>query len=91
MVLIFLFGIACFLALVAMIVIVVMAFWRLLMEQNTERAVPNPGSAEAQTEGCKCPIIDNGYGKGCGRVNSCGEPMFWINEECPLHGPLSDS
>ena len=39
---------------------------------------PNPGSKEARDQGCTCPIIDNGYGKGCG-----GE--FVIRLDCPLH------
>ena len=39
---------------------------------------PNPGSDEARAMNCKCPILDNGYGKGCG-----GE--FVIRLDCPLH------
>lgn len=48
---------------------------------------PNPGSQEAVSEGCKCAQFDNGFGRGSGyRHPETGEPMFWIVEECPLHG-----
>lgn len=40
---------------------------------------PNPGSKEAQDEGCTCPVLDNNHGKG---VNG----SFWMNGDCPLHG-----
>ena len=42
---------------------------------------PNPGSDEAVAAGCKCPRMDNGYGKGSGY----GEGCFWINGDCPIH------
>lgn len=35
-----------------------------------------PGSKEAIAKGCCCPVDDN-YGS---------KTLFWINEECPLHG-----
>lgn len=41
---------------------------------------PNPGSKEAQEQGCICAIMDNNYGAG---VN--GE--FWITGGCPVHDP----
>jgi len=44
---------------------------------------PNPGSAEAVAQGCKCPLINNHYGDG---VPIEGEPQFRINSECPIHG-----
>ena len=40
----------------------------------------NPGSQEAIKRGCKCPRMDNNYGKGVSNGN------FWIIETCPLHG-----
>lgn len=43
---------------------------------------PNPGSSEAVKQGCKCPVIDNRYGKGV----RDGRDEFWINGSCPLHG-----
>ena len=42
----------------------------------------NPGSPEAGAKGCKCPVIDNHYGKG---IRDDGK-MFVIWESCPLHG-----
>lgn len=46
---------------------------------------PNPGSDEAIDNGCKCPVLDNGHGAGCGRVGDNGEPLFWVTRGCPLH------
>ena len=40
--------------------------------------IPSPGSDAAQEQGCLCPVLDNGHGRGDG--------PFWINVECPLHG-----
>jgi hypothetical protein len=42
---------------------------------------PNPGSPEAEAIGCRCPILDNAHGKGCG----WGPGKFWINGDCPVH------
>jgi len=44
---------------------------------------PNPGSPEAQEQGCTCPVLDNSYGAG---VPSENGPLFWMTEDCPLHG-----
>jgi len=46
----------------------------------------NPGSDEALDAGCQCPVLDNGHGAGCGQFGEDGRPLFWINEECPIHG-----
>lgn len=46
----------------------------------------NPGSDEAIEKGCRCPVMDNGHGRGCGMFDEkTGDPLFWINEGCPLH------
>lgn len=45
----------------------------------------NPGSLEAIDKGCKCPILDNNYGKGSG-MGSDEALLFWTNWNCPLHG-----
>lgn len=45
---------------------------------------PNPGSDEAIAQGCTCPVLDNGHGRGCGREID-GRHVFWINSECPIH------
>ena len=56
---------------------------------------PNPGSDEALALGCKCPVIDNEYGKGVpwprtDGLDPNGHPSFWISQDCPLHGPSLD-
>ena len=42
---------------------------------------PNPGSSEAITAGCLCPVLDNNHGR---HVPWPGD--WWINANCPLHG-----
>jgi hypothetical protein len=56
---------------------------------------PNPGSPAAVALGCLCPCMENGHGKGAmGGVLHLGSRIFWMNEDCPLHGtrqqPTSD-
>lgn len=42
---------------------------------------PNPGSDEARKQGCICPVLDNGYGRGW-----MGMPgVFCYSETCPVH------
>lgn len=44
--------------------------------------LPKPGSDHAHALGCKCPRMDNGYGRGyMGQAE-----IFVINETCPIHG-----
>lgn len=45
---------------------------------------PNPGSIEAQRQGCICPVLDNAHGKG---FQVKGHTCFWFNGDCPLHNP----
>jgi len=45
---------------------------------------PNPGSLEAWSTGCACPVIDNHRGRGMPGPD--GKPQFWINSDCPIHG-----
>ena len=54
----------------------------------SEKEKPNPGSLEARKAGCKCPVLDNEYGRGSGRTGTAGQPQFWINQECLLHGKV---
>lgn len=58
------------------------------MAEKIDREIPNPGSPEALGLGCTCPVLDNGHGRGV--LGSCcpnsGDPLFWIDEACPLHG-----
>ena len=46
---------------------------------------PPPGSLEAIKQGCTCPVFDNCKGRGCGLTDKDGNPLFYINEKCPLH------
>lgn len=46
------------------------------------KETPNPGSKEAQEMGCKCPVVDNHYGKG---FMMDGEISFWYTQDCPVH------
>jgi hypothetical protein len=48
---------------------------------------PNPGSDEAIKGGCRCPVLDNGHGQGCGWPSKDGGPTFWISGDCPMHRP----
>jgi len=41
-----------------------------------------PGSPEAVEAGCRCPIMDNGYGQGYMGREGC----FVISAMCKLHG-----
>ncbi len=58
--------------------------------QNKEAVpvtLPSPGSQLAIEQGCKCPVVDNGRGRGY-----MGMPgIFVFNESCPLHFPDSKS
>lgn len=50
---------------------------------------PNPGNDEAIKQGCRCPVLDNCYGEGaygCPVPALGDKPIFWINENCPIHG-----
>lgn len=46
-----------------------------------------PGSKEAVAAGCQCPVMDNGHGRGA-YVDQNGDPVFWFNMNCPLHGDV---
>lgn len=53
------------------------------MREETANAVPNPGTMEAASKGCTCPVIDNGYGRGYR-----GDPnTFVYTVGCPVHCP----
>ena len=63
------------------------------MDPNTltieKKEVPNPGSKDALSQGCKCPVLDNCRGRGA-FVSTDGKPQFWVNDDCPLHGDNSN-
>ena len=44
--------------------------------------IPNPGSPEAVSAGCRCPVMDNGHGRGY--IGQTG--IFVMSADCPLHG-----
>ena len=48
-----------------------------------KKNVPNPGSEEAQEQGCICPVEDNNYGEGFKWGNN--QKCFWMTDGCPLH------
>lgn len=44
---------------------------------------PPPGSPEAQTSGCTCPVLDNSHGKGY-----YGQSGLYVYTcDCPVHVP----
>jgi len=44
---------------------------------------PKPGSREAESAGCRCPVFDNAHGRG--RYGD-GEKYGWIvSEDCRMH------
>lgn len=47
--------------------------------------VPNPGSAEARTLGCVCPIMDNNHGLRHPYLDEYGQGHYWIVDTCPIH------
>jgi hypothetical protein len=52
-----------------------------------ETKVPNPGSPEAIAQGCKCPVVQNNFGRGIEGIWSVdGDPYFAFELDCPLHG-----
>jgi hypothetical protein len=56
---------------------------------DNQRIYP-PGSEAALAAGCRCPVLDNGYGRGA-YYNDNWEPQYWINGDCPLHGRIAES
>lgn len=51
-------------------------------DTDEEAAKPNPGSDEARTKGCICPVLDNNHGK----MAPWPPDGWWMDTECPLHG-----
>jgi len=54
---------------------------------DTTNAVPNPGSDEAITKGCTCPVIDNHHGQGAAWGRGT-DSIFWYTSGCPVHWPV---
>jgi hypothetical protein len=52
-----------------------------------ERKSLLPGSEEARAEGCRCPVLDNRHGQGLlGEDVKPEDSLYWVDENCPLHG-----
>jgi len=49
----------------------------------------NPGSEEAHSQGCICPILDNNKGEGA-YLDLNGNPVFWYTQNCPIHSEAKD-
>ena len=62
------------------------------MTVNPSPVIPSPGSSGALEQGCTCPILDNGHGKGYmgGMKDEQGKTIFVFAEGCPLHWNRSD-
>jgi len=52
-------------------------------------STPPPGSDAALALGCTCAVLDNGHGRGITLAD--GTVLYWISEDCPLHGRPADS
>ena len=52
-------------------------------DMSNFNSTPNPGSPEAVSAGCTCPVMDNAHGKG---FMFCGQLAFYMAGDCPLHG-----
>ncbi len=50
-----------------------------------EKEFLRPGSDEAVTAGCRCPILDNQHGYGY-----WSKDIFVMDADCPLHGSKKD-
>ena len=50
--------------------------------------IPPPGSQEAIDQGCKCPVLDNGHGRGAYIKDD--EWIFWYSTDCDLHSQQAD-
>lgn len=51
---------------------------------SERKAVPSPGSDEAISLGCVCPVLDNAHGRGYLGM----EGVFVYTCGCPVHSPL---
>lgn len=48
---------------------------------------PHPGTDAAIHAGCKCPVMDNGHGRGYmgGVKDADGDVVFVVTEGCNIH------
>lgn len=55
-----------------------------MLEDNLEQEFLPPGSDAALDAGCRCPVLDNGHGRGF--PGKGGKTDYWINPTCELPG-----
>jgi hypothetical protein len=55
--------------------------------KDENKTPPPPGSDDAIALGCKCPVLDNGHGRGA--YIKDGEWIFWYSTDCELHAKQS--
>lgn len=49
--------------------------------------IPTPGSPDAKAQGCRCPVLDNGNGRG---YLGDGTRFGWVmSSDCQLHHRIS--
>lgn len=56
-------------------------------------SAPNPGSPEAIKAGCKCPVLDNGHGRGWmgGVKDEEGRTIYVYSSACEIHWPAAST
>jgi len=57
------------------------------MKKTHKKKIPNPGTEEALALGCKCPVLDNNHGRGCGWLPG----HFFYNRDCKVHAEIKTS
>lgn len=50
---------------------------------------PKPGSDDAISMGCTCPVLDNA--RGLGRLGDGEKFGWWYNMGCPVHFETGDA
>lgn len=54
-----------------------------------EQQIPPPGSVASWPLGCRCEVVNNGFGKGYVDMGVPG--WYYIAVNCPLHWPAGYS
>ena len=81
-------GICTYAFLLAMVLVRVIEFWIQEGEVMDSKS-PNPGSREALSKGCRCPVMDNGHGAGW--MGRGSEGIFVISADCPIHSSAASN
>lgn len=63
-------------------------YWAGKWATRMDSGLPNPGSDEAQANGCLCAIADNNYGKIAPFPPGFEFPhgSWYVRVDCPMHG-----